>query len=48
MGETPDWPVRNTHYFQPATEEQAAVCGDKAHQTLKTMSGVPDVLFQDK
>ena len=33
MGETPNWPMRNTHYSQPATEEQQlyGAMGDIKH-----------------
>ena len=42
-------PAREEHPFLPTGQwGTAAVWGDRAHQTLKTMSGGPDVLFRDK
>ena len=44
MGETPNRPVRNTHYSQPATEERQ-LYGAIGH--IKHRGGA-DVLFRDK
>ena len=41
---TGQWGMPN--YSQTAIEEQAAAWGEKSHQTLKTMSEGPDVLFR--